>query len=92
MVLPILDEDARHKSMARCSKFEWCVSVLCPLDPHLRFKVSVPGRPLCLWYLQAHGTENLDPIPPVVADKLPIYIVHLLKCGVLKRYGGKVAL
>ena len=92
MVLPIVDEETRLKSMERCPRFEQCLSILCPLDPHLRFKVSVPGRPLCFWYLEAHRIENFDHVPPVVADKLPIYIVHLLKFGVLKRYGGKIVL
>ena len=92
MVLPIQDEDARLLSMERCPRFEQCLSVLCPLDPDLKYKVSLPGRPLCSWYDQAHRIENFDHIPPVVADKLPIYIVHLCKCGVLKRYGGKVVL
>jgi len=91
MVLPIIDEEARHKSMARCPLFGQCLSVLCPLDPALKYKVSVPGRPLCFWYLEAHRIENLDHFPPVVVNKLPIYIVHLLQSGVLKEYRAEIA-
>ena len=85
MVLPVCDEDRRYRSMSRCPKFESCGSPLCPLDPYLKQKVSIPGKPLCFWYKKASHMRNFDSMPLCVVDKLPIYIVHLYKCGVLNR-------
>ena len=82
MVLPIIDEDRRRRSMERCPKFEGCASPLCPLDPYLREQLPVPGKPLCYWYLLAHALEQFVDMPPCVADRLPVYIVHLFDCGV----------
>jgi len=91
MVIPFFDEDARHKSMARCPRFEGCRSALCPLDPYLHSKVSTTKEPLCYWYDLAIELENFVEIPPCVIDKLPIYIVHLYKNGVLVVPAGKTA-
>ena len=90
MVLPIIDEDARHKSMGRCPKYEGCASPLCPLDPYLRYKVSVPGRPLCYWYLLSDALLGFVDMPPPVVEKLPLYIVHLVKNGLLSPHGSTV--
>lgn len=84
MVLPIIDEETRLKSMERCPRLAGCDSPLCPLDPYLKLKVSVPGTPLCFWYHLAKTIEEMAEIPPCVVDKLPIYIVHLLRCGVFR--------
>jgi len=89
MVLLFIDEEARRKSMIRCPRFEDCESPLCPLDPYLKYKVSVPGRPLCWWYNLAIELENFADMPPCVVDKLPIYIVHLYQCGLLNPPGAK---
>lgn len=84
MVLPIIDEEARLKSMERCPRLAGCDSPLCPLDPYLKLKVSTPSTPLCFWYLLYKKIEELAEIPPPVVDKFPIYIVHLSKCGVFR--------
>ena len=84
MVQPIIDEEKRRASMARCPEFEECDSPLCPLDPYLSLKVMVPGKKLCIWYKRMEKGFALVQIPPVVLDKLPIYLVVLLKNGVLK--------
>ena len=89
MVLPIIDEDARHKSMSRCPRFEGCVSPLCPLDPYLKHKVSTPGKPRCYWYELSIELDNFADMPPCVIDKLPMYIVHLYKNGILPLPRGK---
>ena len=89
MVLPIIDEDARRKSMERCPRFEGCVSPLCPLDPYLKHKVSTPGAPRCYWYDLAIELANFAEIPPCVIDKLPAFIVHLFKFPVLPLPGEK---
>lgn len=88
-MLPIEAEDRRYKAMARCPKFEKCLSALCPLDPNLRHRVSVPGRPLCFWYDLTREVLHCVGIPSFVSTKLPIYIVHLAKCGALDISGGK---
>ena len=89
MVLPIFDEDRRYRSMSRCPKLEGCDSPLCPLDPYLKNTVSVPGLPLCFWYTKASQMRNFDGMPLCVLDKLPIYIVHLYRLGVLDPHGAK---
>ena len=91
MVLPIIAEEPRFKSMSRCPRFEKCLSALCPLDPFLKHKVSLPGRPLCFWYELAQEIANFADMPPFVVNKLPIYIVHLLKLGVLDQDGATVS-
>ena len=83
MVLPIIDEETRLKSMERCPRLAGCDSPLCPLDPYLKLKVSVPGTPLCFWYDLLKNFERAAEVPPCVIDKLPIYSVYLFKCGVV---------
>jgi len=92
MVLPIIDEETRLKSMERCPRLAGCDSPLCPLDPYLKLKVSVPGAPLCFWYLLHKRIEELADIPPCVVDKFPIYMVHLSKCGVLDAPEGETTI
>ena len=84
MVLAIIDEEARRKSMIRCPRFEDCESPLCPLDPYLRQQLPVPGKPPCYWYNLACALEKFVGIPPCVADMLPVYIVYLFDCGVFR--------
>ena len=84
MVLPIIDEEARRQSMVRCPRFEGCESCLCPLDPQLKQAVFVPGKPLCSWYNLWRESSIFDHVPPLVADKLPTYVVVLFKNGVFR--------
>ena len=84
MVLAIIDEEARRKSMIRCPRFEECESSLCPLDPYLGQAVFVPGKPLCHWYYLWRESSTLEHIPPLVVDRLSIYIVALFKNGVFR--------
>ena len=84
MVQPIIDEEKRRSSMARCPEFEDCDCELCPLDPYIKLKVFVPGQKLCPWYKRLMKDLSLIQIPPVVADKLPIYLIFLLKSGLFR--------
>lgn len=89
MVLPIIDEDYRYRSMSRCPRLRGCDSPLCPLDPYLRLKVHAPGKPLCYWYRKTSRGRNFDDMPLCVVDRLPIYMVHLHKLGVFNADGAR---
>jgi len=90
MVFPVIDDDARRKSMERCPRYKDCVSPLCPLDPYLKYNDRPPGGALCYWYDLMAEPENFVDMPRCVIDKLPDYIVHLIKIGALPHLGGNL--
>ena len=83
MSLSLINEQKRRQSMARCFKSAACRAAFCPLDPYLKLKLPISGRPLCFWILRYLTVEDDERIPDFIRERLPRYHAFVFRTGPL---------
>lgn len=57
-----------------CPRFHKCSATKCPLDPDTRWRVHLPGDPVCHYLLNAMKSEKTNTLPGSLAQMVVDYL------------------